>query len=150
MNAPDRFASYVLEDGERRAEYRSDERIPDAGTFTFNKETDTAGNLLRMQLLRNPAVKFCGYQMPHPLENKMLIKVQTNGTITPVDAFKTAVEDLESELERVDRLFRDEVAVARKAMEERKAAEKARLKAVEEGRAPPLPAAAAPPAMRGY
>lgn len=35
-------------------------------------------------------------------------------------------------------------------MEERKAAEKARLKAVEEGRAAPLPAAAAPPAMRGY
>ena len=39
-----------------------DERVPDAGTFTFNKEGHTAGELLRMQLLRDHQVQYAGNQ----------------------------------------------------------------------------------------
>ncbi len=63
MNAPDRHESYILHDGEKKLEYKADERVPDAGTFTFNKEGHTAGELLRMQLLRDHQVQYAGYQL---------------------------------------------------------------------------------------
>ena len=95
MNAPDRWASYLLEDGQKRVDYVNDERIPNAGTFTVNKETHTVGNLLQMQLLRNKDVKFCGYQMPHPLEHSMHLKVQTTSKskATPIGARRPASPD---------------------------------------------------------
>ena len=85
MNAPDRIDSYVLADGEKKMVYANDEKIPNAGTFTIAKETHTVGNLLQMQVLRNNQVKYCGYKMPHPLQNSMLVKVQTTTSkATPV------------------------------------------------------------------
>ena len=63
MNAPDRHESYILHDGQKKLEYKADERVPDAGTFTFNKEGHTAGELLRMQLLRDHQVQYAGYQL---------------------------------------------------------------------------------------
>ena len=40
------------------------------------KQTNSLGNLLRCKLLEDPRVLFAGYQMPHPLENIMHVKVQ--------------------------------------------------------------------------
>ena len=48
VNAPERSESYRLADGERRVTYSKDTKIPNAGTFTINKEDHTVGNLLRM------------------------------------------------------------------------------------------------------
>ena len=63
------------------------------------------------------AVKFdfhTGYQLPHPLEHRMLIKVQTTGqTAAPVDVLKAAIVDLQGETEALDRGFRDGVAAVR-------------------------------------
>ena len=42
-------------------------KVTNAGTFRFNKEDHTVANLLRMQLLRDPSVRFAGYYHPHPL-----------------------------------------------------------------------------------
>lgn len=47
-----------------------------------------------MMLLRNPNVRFAGYRKPHPLENKIEIKIQTNGEITPATALKEALKNL--------------------------------------------------------
>ena len=103
-----------LHDGQKKLEYKADERVPDAGTFTFNKEGHTAGELLRMQLLRDHQVQYAGYQLPHPLEHRMLIKVQTTGqTAAPVDVLKAAIVDLQGETEALDRGFRDGVAAVR-------------------------------------
>ena len=100
--------------GQKKLEYKADERVPDAGTFTFNKEGHTAGELLRMQLLRDHQVQYAGYQLPHPLEHRMLIKVQTTGqTAAPVDVLKAAIVDLQGETEALDRGFRDGVAAVR-------------------------------------
>ena len=61
--------------------------IPNCGTFILGKEDHTIGtivvdniiiitnhnycysigNLIRIQLLRDPQVRFAGYKMPHPL-----------------------------------------------------------------------------------
>jgi len=43
----------------------------------MNLEDHTIGNLIRMHLLKNKEVKFAGYKVPHPLEPKVEIKVQT-------------------------------------------------------------------------
>ena len=49
------------------------------------------GNIAKMMLLRTPKVRFAGYRKPHPLENKVELKIQTNGEITPAQAFKEAL-----------------------------------------------------------
>ena len=70
MNAPERSASFLLDEdnGERKIEYTADTKVTNAGTFRFNKEDHTVLNLLRMQLLRDPAVRFAGYQHPRELQ----------------------------------------------------------------------------------
>ncbi len=51
-----------------------------------------------LQLHADKTVVFAGYRIPHPLENKMVIKIQTNGNKQPVTAMKNALEDLRSEV----------------------------------------------------
>jgi hypothetical protein len=41
------------------------------------QEDHTMGNLIRMQLHSDRFVVFAGYRIPHPLENKMVVKVRT-------------------------------------------------------------------------
>ena len=59
-------------------------------TYSFTGEDHTLGNMLKMMLLRNPKIRFAAYRKPHPLENKIEIKIQTNGEITANEAFKEA------------------------------------------------------------
>lgn len=44
-------------------------------------EDHTLGNALRYVLVRTPKVDFAGYSVPHPAENKLHIRVQTNGAL---------------------------------------------------------------------
>ena len=53
-----------------------------------------SGNPIRCQLLRDPNVLFAGYRMPHPLEMKMQIKIQTKNTSTPQLALLDAINAL--------------------------------------------------------
>lgn len=59
-----------------RITYQEDTKIADAGTFTLLKEDHTLGNIIRMSLLADGRVLFAGYRMPHPLENRMVIKIK--------------------------------------------------------------------------
>ena len=43
--------------------------MPNAAIFTINKEDHTVGNMVRMQLLKDPNVLFAGYKNPHPMDN---------------------------------------------------------------------------------
>lgn len=67
-----------------RITYAEDQKIADAGTFTLLKEDHTLGNIIRMSLLADGRVLFAGYRMPHPLENRMLIKIKTRPGYKPV------------------------------------------------------------------
>lgn len=44
---------------------------------TFSHEDHTVGNPLRHVLMQNPKVSTAGYSIPHPLEPKMLLHVQS-------------------------------------------------------------------------
>jgi DNA-directed RNA polymerase II subunit RPB11 len=85
-NVPEKFLTWRWEDKEleTRYSYTPDSKKPDAGTFVLAKEDHTMGNLIRMQLLRDPAVRFAGYRIPHPLIYECHIRVETmDSKLTP-------------------------------------------------------------------
>jgi DNA-directed RNA polymerases I and III subunit RPAC2 len=62
--------------------------------FAIHKEDHTLGNALRHMIMKNPHVEFCGYTAPHPSEQKIHLRIQTDGTITAIEAFKKGLDDL--------------------------------------------------------
>ena len=50
------------------------------------------------QLLKDPQVIFAGYRVPHPLEHKFVLRVQTTSDYSPHEAFTNALTDLMSEV----------------------------------------------------
>lgn len=65
-------------------------------TFIFHKENHTLGNSLRHVLLMNPRVMFAGYSIPHPAEDQMHIRIQTEADYPAQEALKQALKDLKS------------------------------------------------------
>ncbi|KAM3414889.1 hypothetical protein BST61_g10032 [Cercospora zeina] len=109
MNAPDRYESFLLGEGEKKVEVEQETRVPNASMFTFNKEDHTLGNLLRAKLVKADHVLFAGYQVPHPLFATFKLRVQTDGEITPKEAVVTACQDLVKELGQLDQEFTKEM-----------------------------------------
>ena len=67
------------------------------------------GNMIRCQLLKDPNVIFAGYKNPHPLEHKVIIRVQTTSDYTPTEALRNAISDLIAETNLFEERFRDAV-----------------------------------------
>ena len=78
------------------------------------QEDHTMGNMIRMQLHLDRNVVFAGYRIPHPLETKMVVRVQTNGVKTPQQALEHTLEDLRCEFDTLSRSFEDEFARAKR------------------------------------
>lgn len=49
---------------------------------------------------------FAGYKVPHPLEHKVVLRVQTTGAVSPHEALTTAFTDLMHELNDLDAKFK--------------------------------------------
>lgn len=109
MNAPPAFESFLLFDGEKKITIEKDTKVPNAALFTVNKEDHTLGNMIRMQLLKDPNVLFAGYKIPHPLEHKFILRVQTTPDYAPQEAFTNAITDLISELSLLEERFKEAV-----------------------------------------
>lgn len=58
------------------------------------------------QLLKDPQVLFAGYKLPHPLEHKFVIRIQTTSDYTPHEAFMHAITDLIAELSLFEERFK--------------------------------------------
>lgn len=104
MNAPERSASFLLdeENDEQKIVYTQDTKVANSANFRFNKEDHTVGNLLRMQLLRDPQVRFAGYIHRHPLVHYIDLKIQTNSSTTdPKAVLSNAIEDLSGETDHL-------------------------------------------------
>ncbi|XP_076344379.1 DNA-directed RNA polymerase II subunit RPB11 [Tachypleus tridentatus] len=109
MNAPPTFESFLLFEGEKKITIEKDTKVPNAAIFTVNKEDHTLGNMIRAQLLKDPKVLFAGYKIPHPLEHKFLLRVQTTPEYSPQEAFTNAITDLISELSLLEERFKEAV-----------------------------------------
>ena len=105
MNAPDAFENFKIPEGKSKVEQFKIEKIPNTSVFTIYLEDHTFGNAVKMMLLRNPKVRFVAFRKPHPLENKIEIKIQTNGDITPIAAFKEALKNLKEDIDDCKRQF---------------------------------------------
>ena len=58
------------------------------------------------QLLRNPQVLFAGYKVPHPLEHKFVLRIQTTPDYTPQEALTMAIQDLLTEVNIIETRFK--------------------------------------------
>jgi DNA-directed RNA polymerase II subunit RPB11 len=56
-----------------------------------------------------PGVLFCGYRVPHPLEPRTQIKIQTDGSLTPVQALQAGCESVISQIGTVRQQLRNEL-----------------------------------------
>ena len=63
-------------------------------SFINRGETHTLGNALRTVILQNPNVIFCGYDMPHPAEDQMFLRIQTVEGVSAQDALRKGLKDL--------------------------------------------------------
>lgn len=52
---------------------------------------------------------FAGYKLPHPLEHKFVLRIQTTAEYSPQDAFTHAITDLMSELSLFEERFREAI-----------------------------------------
>jgi DNA-directed RNA polymerase II subunit RPB11 len=62
-------------------------------------EDHTMGNLLRMQLLQSKDIKFAGYRVPHPLEDKLEIKVQANKDTNPIVSVVKCIDRIVAQID---------------------------------------------------
>jgi len=111
MNAPKIEERFFLLPDEEKLIAEEDTKIEGATNFTITKEDHTIGNPLRVQLLRDPSVLFAGYRLPHPLETKLQIKIQTKSTSNPQLALTDAISSLKNEFQRLDNVLEDAVRV---------------------------------------
>lgn len=58
------------------------------------------------QLLNDPQVLFAGYKVPHPLEHKFVLRVQTTPDYSPQEALSNAITDLISEVTMLETRFK--------------------------------------------
>jgi len=89
----------------RRVQFKADSKIPNAGTFKITHEDHTLGNLVYMQLLKDPRVLYAGYRAPHPLENFIEVKVQTAEGATPQQALMSAMDVILKDLVAIESSF---------------------------------------------
>jgi len=59
-------------------------------TYSLQNEDHTLGNCLRYQLNKNPGVLVAGYSVPHPMERKVNVRVQTVAPVTADGAMREA------------------------------------------------------------
>ena len=109
-----------------RLSYERDIKIENAGTLTIEREDHTLGNLVRMQLLRDPKVTYVAYKQPHPLEHHIVIRVHTQQSravgdgappYLPTDAIATALEDLNAEINLISEKLAEALEAAQTHMD---------------------------------
>jgi len=104
MNKPETYELFDLEDDIKLKEEPVQKMI-NASVFDINKEDHTIGNIVRVQLLEDETVMFAGYKIPHPLEHRVEIKLQTTSESTPRNALANAVGKLTSQYEMLRTKF---------------------------------------------
>eukprot|EP00923_Selenidium_pygospionis_P014123 GHVN01024321.1.p1 GENE.GHVN01024321.1~~GHVN01024321.1.p1 ORF type:complete len:130 (+),score=22.03 GHVN01024321.1:174-563(+) len=109
VNKPDTYEILELPDSVQKVEYVQTKSSTknEEGVFTLWLEDHTVANLIREQLLSDKGVWFAGYQVPHPLEHKVEIRIQTSQhSYTPEKAFNNALSALGLELDKMITTFK--------------------------------------------
>ena len=62
------------------------------------------------QLLNDPLVLFAGYKVPHPLEHKFVLRVQTTADYSPQEALSSAITEMISVVTALETKFKVSVS----------------------------------------
>ncbi|KAK1770459.1 RBP11-like subunits of RNA polymerase [Phialemonium atrogriseum] len=105
-----RFELFLLGDGEKKITEQVFTGMSNTSDFTLHKEDHTLGNLLSEHLKKAPHVMMAGYKVGHPNVPEVLLRVQTDGTITPREALVEVCKQLVATLGQLGREFQKEFA----------------------------------------
>lgn len=86
---------------------------PHSATFVIRDEDHTLGNSIRHVLAQDNRVELVGYSIPHPLENKMHLRIQTlplaadrtPSTFTAADALQFGCNGIKERAEHMRSVF---------------------------------------------
>ncbi|EFO26089.1 hypothetical protein LOAG_02401 [Loa loa] len=87
-----------VSDADRKVEILDADSLrsdPSNLTVILYEEDHTIGNSLKHILCKMRDVEFCGYNVPHPLEDKILIRLQTKRGVPAADVLMKGFEELE-------------------------------------------------------
>ncbi|KAI4594862.1 DNA-directed RNA polymerase II core subunit [Pestalotiopsis sp. IQ-011] len=93
-NKPTGFELFLLEPDQKKIEEKIYAGMSNTSDFILNKEDHTMGNLLSEYLKKHPKVLMCGYKVAHPNVPEVLLRVQTDGTISPKEALLAVCKQL--------------------------------------------------------
>ena len=82
-------------------EYEEDTRAK----YVIEGEDHTLGNLLEKVLASMEGVKMAYYEVPHPLENKIIVYIVTDGSVKPREALRKALHEIIAMNEEFRRLY---------------------------------------------
>jgi len=94
---------------------KEDERT---GVYIIHGEDHTMGNLLEKVLIKMKGVEFANYEMPHPLEYKIILRIHTDGSIRPREALSKALDEILKMIEEFRSEFTKELKRLGKEVEE--------------------------------
>ena len=80
--------------------------------FNILDEDDTIGNLLSSYMVDDDKIEFCGYDIPHPLDNKLIIRTslkQGNTMENNIDVFKNNIDKLVKIIDEVKKEWNTEI-----------------------------------------
>ncbi len=84
--------------------FKVEEEDDRKAVYIIEGEDHTIGNLLEKILINMDGVVFANYEMPHPLEYKIVLRIQTDGSLKPREAL---IKALERALEMVEEFRKD-------------------------------------------
>jgi DNA-directed RNA polymerase II subunit RPB11 len=104
-NIPNSLYSITLSDKICKIEYSQKKENLNYGVFKIQREDHTIGELIQTHLLKEKNVIFSGYKQVHPLEHYIVLKIITNGMITPIEALDLVLKDLYIEFSLLEENF---------------------------------------------
>ncbi|KAL1237602.1 DNA-directed RNA polymerases I and III subunit [Trichinella spiralis] len=81
-----------VEDQKIKVSYPKGSYSPHCQSFTIEKEDHTLGVVLRFIISKYPEVRFCSYNVPHPMEDRILLHIETDKSVSAVDIFKRGLK----------------------------------------------------------
>ncbi|KAK4138710.1 RBP11-like subunits of RNA polymerase, partial [Trichocladium antarcticum] len=106
-----RFELFILSDGEKKITEKVVSGMSNTSDFLLLKEDHTLGNLLAEHLKQAPRVMMAAYKIGHPNVPEVLIRIQTDGSLTPREALVRVCKQLVAAYGQLGREFQKELAL---------------------------------------
>ncbi|KRZ33416.1 Nicotinamide mononucleotide adenylyltransferase 1 [Trichinella pseudospiralis] len=81
-----------VEDQKIKISYPKGTCSPYCQSFTIEKEDHTLGVVLRFIISKYPEVRFCSYNVPHPMEDRIMLHIETDQSVLAVDVLKRGLK----------------------------------------------------------